>query len=80
MISFRPGLVLFAEWNSAAPPRWHAAHGSRKVGLNYLTMQIDWITWSVFGIGLALLVYWCVQTVREFKELFKQRSTRSHHD
>jgi hypothetical protein len=43
-------------------------------------MEIDRITWSVFGIGLAMLVYWCVHTAREFKELFKRRSKRGNND
>ena len=25
-------------------------------------MEIDWITWSVFGVGLVMLLYWSVQT------------------
>jgi len=36
-------------------------------------MQIDWITWTVFGIGAAMLLYWCVQTFREFTDLFRRR-------
>jgi len=39
-------------------------------------MQIDWITWSVFGIGLIMLLYWCFQTIREFRDLFQRRSQR----
>jgi hypothetical protein len=43
-------------------------------------MQIDWITWSVFAIGFVMLAYWCVQTIREFKELFKKRAQRRNND
>jgi len=43
-------------------------------------MRIDWMTWSVFAIGLIMLVYWCVQTIREFKDLFKRRSKRTNND
>jgi len=39
-------------------------------------MQVDWITWSVFGIGLLMLLYWCVQTIREFRDLFQRRFQR----
>ncbi len=39
-------------------------------------MQIDWITWSVFAIGLAMLLYWCFQTAKEFRELFQRRYKR----
>jgi hypothetical protein len=39
-------------------------------------MQIDWITWSIFAIGLVMLLYWCVKTVREFRDLFKRRPKR----
>lgn len=43
-------------------------------------MRIDWVTWSVFAIGLIMLVYWFVQTIREFKDLFKKRSKRTNND
>ena len=36
-------------------------------------MQIDWVTWSVWAFGLALLLYWCFETFREFKSLFSRR-------
>ena len=42
--------------------------------------QIDWITWSVFAIGLVMLGYWCVQTLREFRALFKRRLKRTNPD
>jgi hypothetical protein len=32
-------------------------------------LYIDWLTWSVWGLGLAMLLYWCVETYREFKTL-----------
>lgn len=41
-------------------------------------MKIDWITWSVFAIGAAMLLYWCVQTTREFIELFRRRLKRTN--
>ena len=28
-------------------------------------MYIDWITWSVWSFGLALLLYWGFETARE---------------
>lgn len=39
-------------------------------------MYIDWITWSVWGFGLALLLYWCFETIREFKALFLERKRK----
>jgi len=39
-------------------------------------MQIDWITWSVWGFGLALLLYWCFETLREFQSLFSRRKSK----
>lgn len=36
-------------------------------------MHIDWITWGVWTFGLALLLYWCFETVREFQQLFARR-------
>ena len=32
-------------------------------------MYFDWLTWSVWSLGLVLLVYWLVQTTKEFKEI-----------
>lgn len=36
-------------------------------------MYIDWITWSIWSLGLALLLYWCFQTAREFRALFARK-------
>ena len=36
-------------------------------------MYIDWLTWSIWALGLALLLYWCIQTVRELKSLFSRK-------
>lgn len=36
-------------------------------------MYIDWMTWSIWALGLALLLYWCVQTLRELKSLFSRQ-------
>ena len=33
-------------------------------------MYIDWMTWGIWALGLGLLVYWGIQTVRELKSLF----------
>ena len=38
-------------------------------------MHTDWMTWSVWAIGLGLLVNWCLQTYREFRTLFTKRKT-----
>jgi len=35
-------------------------------------MKFDWITWSVWGFGLFLLTYWCFETFREFRALFRK--------
>jgi hypothetical protein len=39
-------------------------------------MYIDWITWSVWFFGLVLLLYWCFETIREFKDLFQRHKKR----
>ena len=36
-------------------------------------MHIDWMTWGIWALGLGLLVYWCIQTVRELKSLFSRK-------
>ena len=70
------------ERSQRSPVSWSRFVGIENSGhvLNEFPMQIDWVTWSVFGIGLVMLGYWCVHTVREFKELFKSRSKRRNND
>ena len=41
-------------------------------------MYIDWITWSIWSLGLALLLYWLFETTREFKALFARKKERIH--
>jgi hypothetical protein len=36
-------------------------------------MYIDWITWGIWTLGLVLLLYWCFETAREFRNLFARR-------
>jgi len=36
-------------------------------------MYIDWMTWGIWALGLALLVYWCIETARELKSLFSRK-------
>ena len=39
-------------------------------------MQIDWITWGLWAFGLTLLLYWCLETLREFKSLFSSHKKK----
>jgi len=39
-------------------------------------VQIDWITWGLWAFGLALLLYWCFETFREFKSLFSRHKAK----
>ena len=32
-------------------------------------MYFDWITWSVWTLGLVLLIYWLFKTGREIKTI-----------
>lgn len=32
-------------------------------------MYFDWLTWSVWSLGLVLLVYWLFQATSEFREI-----------
>ena len=36
-------------------------------------MYIDWITWSIWSIGLAILVGWLVNVVGEIRGLLRDR-------
>lgn len=40
-------------------------------------MYIDWITWSIWTLGLVLLLYWGFETAREFRNLFARRKGKS---
>jgi hypothetical protein len=60
-------------WFSAG---WDGFQGERRRIGRPLTrresMQIDWITWGIWAFGLAILLYWCFETFREFKSLFSK--------
>ncbi len=36
-------------------------------------MYIDWMTWGVWTLGFTLLSFWCVETFKEFRDLFARR-------
>ena len=36
-------------------------------------MYFDWITWSIWLIGLAILVIWIYVPIKEFKSLLAKR-------
>jgi len=32
-------------------------------------MFFDWVTWSIWGMGVLILIVWMVETIKEFKAL-----------
>lgn len=36
-------------------------------------MYIDWITWSIWAVGLTILIIWIIIPVREFKKLVQKK-------
>lgn len=34
-------------------------------------MQFDWVTWSIWGIGLIITVVWIIVPLKEFIEIVK---------
>ncbi len=44
-------------------------------------MYIDWVTWSIWFLGLVILVVWIYIPIREFKTLLakhRKKPSRSH--
>jgi len=40
-------------------------------------MYIDWMTWSIWSLGLVMLLSWCFETYREFRLLFARHRGRN---
>lgn len=36
-------------------------------------MGFDWITWGIWGLGLAILIIWIIQPIREFRGIFRAK-------
>lgn len=36
-------------------------------------MYFDWVTWSIWLVGLIIMVIWILIPVREFKKLVKRK-------
>lgn len=40
-------------------------------------MYFDWITWSIWLVGFAILVIWVIVPIKEFKKLVQKRRIQS---
>ncbi len=40
-------------------------------------MYFDWVTWSIWAIGLVILIVWIYVPAKEFSQLLKDRRQRS---
>jgi len=47
---------------------------SKKSLSRRINMFFDWITWSVWGIGVLILILWTIETFKEFKALFTEEA------
>jgi len=43
-------------------------------------MFFDWITWSIWSIGVLILIFWMIETIKEFKVLFTGYTKRKKKD
>lgn len=43
-------------------------------------MFFDWITWSIWGIGLIIVVLWLIETIKEFKILLSEQTNHKDKD
>jgi hypothetical protein len=39
-------------------------------------MNIDWITWSIWFLGLIILIVWIYVPIKEFRQLLHERRAR----
>ncbi len=39
-------------------------------------MQFDWVTWSIFALGMIILIVWIYVPIKEFSQLFRDRRNR----
>lgn len=37
-------------------------------------MIFDWVTWSIWSIGVLILVLWTIETIKEFRTLFSEEA------
>lgn len=44
-------------------------------------MKFDWITWSIWALGLIILIVWIIVPVRELKTLIhaRKKETKKPH-
>ncbi len=35
--------------------------------------MFDWVTWSIWAVGFAILVIWIIVPLKEFKEIVKSQ-------
>ena len=41
-------------------------------------MTIDWVTWSIWLVGFAIMVLWIFVPVREFRRLVKKKRAQGN--
>ncbi|MEA1912342.1 MAG: hypothetical protein U9N06_00695 [candidate division WOR-3 bacterium] len=37
-------------------------------------MKFDWVTWSIWGVGLAILIIWIIQSAKEYRGILKRQN------
>ncbi len=41
-------------------------------------MTFDWVTWSIWTLGLIILIVWTYVPIKEFSQLIKDRKQGAH--
>jgi len=41
-------------------------------------MTFDWITWSIWLVGFAIMIVWILAPIREFKRLLANKRAELH--
>ena len=43
-------------------------------------MIFDWVTWSIWSIGVVILIFWTIETIKEFRALFSEEAKTKKKD
>ena len=43
-------------------------------------MFFDWITWSIWSIGVLILIFWTIEAIKEFRSLFSEQTESKEKD
>lgn len=42
--------------------------------------MFDWMTWSVWALGFAIMIVWTIVPIREFRQMLKRRHEKNDNE